>query len=86
MANLATTVGEGDAFRPIMACHYSTFAKEDYPCVGYLAVEGWTNLAVRIGAIEGRFDMQAIADACEELDLWPDFHTMLTAYQEAAAT
>lgn len=76
-------MGDGDAFRPIMACHYSTFAKTDYPCVGYVAVEGWTNLAVRINAMSGRIDMEAISATCAELDLWPDFHTMLSAYQEA---
>lgn len=83
MERLANTVGRSDDFRPIMACHYSAFAKDDYPCVGYLAVEGWSNISVRMNAIEGRIDMGAIMDACESLDLWPDFHSMLNAYRNA---
>lgn len=83
MEGLSNTVGDGDEFRPIMACHYSTGAKTDYPCVGYVAVEGWSNLNVRIAAIQGRLDLAAIGEACDALDLWPDFHSMLRAYQEA---
>jgi hypothetical protein len=83
MEGLANTVGPTDDFRPIMACHYSTFAKTDYPCVGYLAVEGWSNLAVRINTFLGRIDMTAIWEACYWIDLWPDFGSMLAAYQEA---
>lgn len=86
MEGLSNTVGPGDDFRPIMACHYSTFARDDYPCVGYIAVEGVSNLAVRLAAIDGRLDLEAIMDATEPLDLWPDFHTMLAAYQAATLT
>lgn len=83
MRRLANTVGPDDAFRPIMACHYSTFARDDYPCVGYLAVEGLSNLSVRLAAIQGRIDLEAIWANTEALDLWPDFATMLAAYCEA---
>jgi hypothetical protein len=82
MQNLTCTVGAGDAFRPIMACHGSPEGGER-PCVGYLARHGYSNLAVRWSAAEGRVDLPAIADACADLDLWPDFHTMLTAYEAA---
>jgi hypothetical protein len=86
MRGLSNTVGHGDEFRPIMACHYSTFAAEDYPCVGYIAQEGWSNLAVRMAAIEDRIDVRAINYHCEPLDLWPDFASMLAAYEEAIDT
>jgi len=45
--NLMNTVGEGDDFRKIMACHGTT----DHvlvPCMGYVAAVGWTNINVRI--------------------------------------
>ncbi len=46
---LTCTVGDGsDDFRPIMACHGST-EEHNLPCGGYLAVVGYTNLAVRVG-------------------------------------
>lgn len=81
MRRLSNTVGNGDAFRPIMACHGSGVGSET-ACVGYLAVEGWSNLAVRIMAIEGKIDLRSVAAACEPLDLWPSFYEMLTAYEE----
>lgn len=80
MRGLQNTVGEGDAFRPIMACHYSPCG-EERACVGYLAQKGYSNLAVRIGAMQGRYDLPGIQDACRGLDLWPDFHAMLDAYE-----
>lgn len=82
MRGLVSTVGEGDALRPIMACHYSPCGAE-YPCVGYVHVEGMTNLAVRIAAAQGRVDFPAVREACEGLDLWPDFRSMLAAYEAA---
>lgn len=83
MRGLRSTVGEGDAFRVIMACHYTPEGQEA-ACVGYLARHGWSNLAVRLAVFDGRVDLAAIEDACAELDLWPDFWTMLDAYEEAA--
>jgi hypothetical protein len=82
MRRLRNTVGEGDAFRRVMACHYSPCGDET-ACVGYVAQEGWRNLTVRMLAAEGKLDIGAIIDACESLDLWPDFATMLAAYEEA---
>ena len=82
MQGLENTVGHGDAFRPIMACHYSEDG-EEVPCLGYVAQEGWTNLALRMMAIRGKLDIGAVMDACAHLDLWPDFHSMLEAYEEA---
>lgn len=82
MRNLARTVGDGDWFRPIFACHLSPEGQE-FTCVGYVARHGWSNLAVRLQALEGQLNIIAIEDACADLDLWPDFHTMLTAYEHA---
>ncbi len=81
MQNLACTVGEGDAFRVVMACHYSPEGDE-YPCIGYVAVEGWSNLAVRLGVIQGRIPEGAL-DAADRHDMWPSFAAMLAAYEAA---
>ena len=82
MRGLRNTVGPGDAFRPIMACHYSTECDER-PCVGYLFRHGWSNLAVRVAIIQGRIDMGTLEARCAALDLWPTFHDMLAAYEAA---
>lgn len=82
MRNLRNTVGGGDEFRPVMACHGSTCGA-DTPCVGYVYVEGWSNLQVRMMAIRARIDLPAIDEACAELDLWPSFGEMLAAYEAA---
>lgn len=83
MRGLSNTVGDGDAFRVIMACHGSACGAER-PCIGYVAVEGWSNLSVRMMAIRGDLDMNAIDSACAEVDLWPSFAEMLEAYEEVA--
>lgn len=44
---LRATVGDGDASRPIFACHKSP-VNEPQACVGYLLVEGMANLNVRM--------------------------------------
>lgn len=82
MRSLANTVGPGDAFRPIMACHYSEEG-DDQVCIGYVAKEGWSNLSVRMMAMEGRLNIAAVLEAAQGLDLWSDFYAMLDAYEEA---
>ena len=84
MRGLSNTVGEGDAFRTIMACHYSACGAES-ACIGYVAQEGYSNLAVRVMALRGALDLPAIMDACAPLDLWPTFGEMLAAYEEAVS-
>lgn len=84
MRGLRVTVGHGDAFRPIMACHYSPCGEEKV-CVGYVAKEGWRNLAVRMLALRGELDIGAVVDICAELDLWNSFEEMLEAYEEASS-
>ena len=66
-----------------VACHYSEEGEEE-PCIGYVAQEGWSNLSIRMMVIRGDLDMAAIMDACADLELWPDFDTMLEDYEEAA--
>lgn len=83
MRGLRNTVGAGDEFRPIMACHGSACGAERH-CVGYVAVEGYSNLAVRLAAIFGDVDLEGIWRDCDGLDLWPDFETMLAAYEAAS--
>ena len=78
MRNLACTVGPGDDFRKVMACHGSEEGKEE-PCIGYLAVEGYHNLNARLMMV----DWNSIDLACAEIDFWPSFEEMLKAYEEA---
>lgn len=76
---LLCTVGRGDAFRQIMACHNST-DKKMIPCKGYLAREGYSNLNVRLLAIKGEVpNPAACANACEDggIELEPDYETVL---------
>jgi hypothetical protein len=61
---LRNTVGDGDAFRTIMACHHSG---EDDPisCRGYLAKVGHANLNVRVFAASNRLPWPGqVAQAC----------------------
>lgn len=82
MRGLRCSVGQGDAFRPIMACHYSADG-EEHACAGYVARIGWSNLAMRVMAAEGRLDIRGIIEASKDLDLWRSFEEMLAAYEEA---
>lgn len=81
---LRNTVGDGDAIRPIMACHGSPEGVE-VACRGYVAVEGYTNLAVRLAAAHGRVDLVAIIEACTEVDLFDSFDEMLEALEDVEA-
>lgn len=82
MRDLACCTGDGDDFRTVMACHYSPMGGET-PCIGYVHVEGWSNIRVRLLASDGVLDMPAIDEACEGLDLWHSFAEMLAAYEAA---
>lgn len=76
---LLSTVGHDDDFRQIMACHNST---DDtmIACKGYLALEGWSNINVRIllsrKAIENPSE---VLDACisNGVELEPDYPAVL---------
>lgn len=82
MRRLRNTVGRGDAFRHVMACHHSKVGKE-ITCRGYVAVEGYHNLNVRMLAAAGKVNVLAIDEACKSIDLWPSFAEMLDAYETA---
>ncbi|HEY0174562.1 MAG TPA: DUF6283 family protein [Pyrinomonadaceae bacterium] len=84
MRRLRNTVGRGDAFRPVMACHYST-EDEETPCVGYVAVEGYSNISVRVLTSRGVVDQRAIDEACAGIEMWESFEAMLAAYEAALA-
>lgn len=79
-----TTIGREDGFRQIMACHHSTCGDER-PCIGYVAVEGWRNINVRLMAMQGDLDVAAINAATATLDLWESFDAMLQAFEDALA-
>lgn len=86
MRDLAGCCGPGDDFRPIMACHSSgrTPGDPERPCIGYVYVEGHSNLNMRLYAIKHETDWQGIQEASSRLDLWGSFDEMLTAYEQAS--
>lgn len=83
--DLRATVGPGDDFRTIMACHGSEEGHE-IPCVGYLIREGYSNLNVRVQAAVGNIPMTEILDRNADLDLHDTFDDMLDALEEAEAS
>lgn len=79
---LLNTVGRGDAFRPIMACHHSTGVESpaEQACLGYIAQVGWTNLNVRILLAQGKMPSpEAVLEECERqsIHLESDYETVL---------
>lgn len=88
MRNLANTVpprgSNDDGFYKVMACHHSREGDE-YACAGYVAVQGAQNIEVRLLASIHDKSIVAVVDACRDIELYPDFHTMLDAYEEAYA-
>ena len=63
---LRNTVGDGDAMRPIMACHHSQY-KTPISCRGYLAQVGYTNISVRILLAKGKLpNLDRIAQAIKK--------------------
>jgi hypothetical protein len=73
------TMGKGDSFRPIMACHNSTDSNM-HACKGYLAREGWSNLNVRLLLAKGEIESPAaVLEACEThgVPLEPDYPAVL---------
>ena len=77
--NLTNTVGEEDGFRPIMACHCSPEGNP-HACNGYLAVQGWSNINVRLMlSLNEILNPNDVLEACEAagIELEPDYHTVL---------
>jgi len=76
---MLNTVGEGDDFRPIMACHNSTDT-DSIACKGYLAREGWSNINVRLLLRQGEIENPSmVLQSCERnnIELEPDYPTVL---------
>jgi hypothetical protein len=66
---LRNTVGDGDGFRTIMACHHST-KRTPVSCRGYLARVGWTNLNVRLRVMQKRMPSPSqVLEACKRARL-----------------
>lgn len=82
---LLDTVGEGDDFRPVMACHRSTNDKT-FICNGYLSQAGFSNINVRMMLARGRCPSPlAVLDACESrgIELEPDYLTVLEKLEKS---
>lgn len=75
---LATTCGNDDEIRPVMACHGTT-GNDTSPCIGYLASDdGYANITVRLMAVRRDIDLSAVYDACGPLHLHPTYADVLT--------
>ncbi len=88
--NLLKTVGGGDDFRRIMACHHSEEgdSEAETVCKGYLAQVGWSNLNVRLLVVQDKLPSPTEAQgACLEagLELEPDYETVLTKLATSCA-
>jgi hypothetical protein len=88
--NLINTVGPGDDFRQIMACHHSEDGQSEAEkaCKGYLAQVGHTNINVRILMARGKLPpIMAIIDACdaERIELELDYQTVLEKLSNSLA-
>lgn len=87
MRNLRNTVppkgSEEGGFYRIMACHKSIESKP-FACAGYMATVGLKyNTNARLLALDRNVDTKSLLDNCESLDLYDDFHTMLSDYEGA---
>jgi hypothetical protein len=84
---LLNTVGGGDAFRPIMACHNSTDTAT-IACKGYLAREGWSNINVRLLLRRGEIENPSVVlQTCKDynMELEPDYPTVLAKLRASNA-
>jgi hypothetical protein len=80
------SAGQGDGFRPIMACHGSPETKP-HACKGYLAREGWANLNVRVLLAKGQIENPSVVlRACEThgVPLEPDYPAVLRKLERQA--
>jgi Family of unknown function (DUF6283) len=83
--NLMNTVGDNDAFRPIMACHHS--GDTPIPCKGYLAREGWSNISVRLLLAMGKIENpKEVMQACERsgIELHESYRDVLSKLSNGA--
>lgn len=62
---------------PFFACHMSGEGK-DQACAGWLAVEGWGHIGVRLAVLRGAIDEAALAPG----EGWPALHS---SYADLAA-
>lgn len=60
---------DGEFGSPIFACHQSR-EDEEFACAGWLAVEGYHSIAVRLMVMGGRLDAEALMPGEE----WPALH------------
>lgn len=77
---LESTVGDGDDFRSVMACHYSPEGDDQIACKGYLARHGWSNLNVRLLLLDDKIESpDEVLDACEAagIELHRDYPEVL---------
>jgi hypothetical protein len=86
---LLNTVGEGDDFRKIMACHHAVPGREhERPCMGYLAIEGMSNINVRLLAVTGKIPYpNHVLEACESagIELHSDYESVLEKLEASVA-
>jgi len=86
MRGLSSTVpprdSNQDGMYKIFACHDSKVGNE-FACAGYVAVQGYQNINVRLMAMMGHVDIIAVEDACSDYEMYSNFHEMLDDYEAA---
>jgi Family of unknown function (DUF6283) len=87
--DLLNTVGPSDDFRQIMACHHAVVGREvERPCMGYLAMEGMSNINVRLLACIGKLPWPSrVLEACEAagVDMHSDYASVLNKLQRGGS-
>lgn len=85
--NLTSTVGPGDGFYAVMACHHS-HEDNNQVCNGYLAREGWRNINVRLMLSRGEIaSPDLILSECQRqgIRLHRTFNAMLAKLKRNVA-
>ncbi len=63
---------------PMFACHKTPEAGEK-ACAGWLAVEGWGHVGVRLAVAMGRLDGSALEPGDGWPELYPDYEALADA-------
>lgn len=63
---------------PLFACHKTPDGRET-ACAGWLAVEGWNNVPVRMAVLDGRLDPAALVPDDDWPPLYPSYEALADA-------
>lgn len=69
---------------PLFACHKTPEGRET-ACAGFLAVEGWSNVSVRMAVTAGHLDPDALTPGGDWPDLYGSYEEMHAANTPAVS-